>query len=129
MPVEGAAKEAEMNMDAYKHLAEHLDTLPSGFPATDDGSERRLLAKLFTPEEAEVAAQLTSTLESAEEIAARTGRKVSDLRSQLKSMARRGLITVERAGGKLAFKSTPFIVGFYESQVQSMDAELAHLTE
>ena len=36
----------------YQRLAERLDALPNGFPPTADGVELRLLAKLFTPEEA-----------------------------------------------------------------------------
>ena len=118
-----------MSKDAYKHLAEHLDALPNGFPATENGSELRLLAKLFTPEEAELAAQLSPALETVEEIAEYTGKEPSDLRGRLKAMARRGLIGVERKDGALAFKSLPYIVGFFESQVHTMDAELAHLVE
>lgn len=118
-----------MNIDAYKHLAQHLDALPNGFPSTDDGSELRVLAKLFTPEEAELAAQLTSTLETAEEIVARTGREMSGLQDQLKAMARRGLIDTGRKDGALGFKSMPFIVGIYEMQVHTLDAELAQLVE
>ena len=43
----------------YKRLAERLNALPNGFPPTDDGRELKLLAKIFTPEQAELAAQLT----------------------------------------------------------------------
>ena len=118
-----------MSMDAYKHLAEHLDALPGGFPATENNSELSLLAKLFTPEEAELAAHLTSELETVEEIAERTGQEASSLRAPLKSMARRGLIGVARKDGALGFKSLPYIVGFFENQVHTMDAELAHLAE
>ena len=46
------------NNDPYKLLAERLDALPNGFPPTDDGTELRLLALIFTPEEAALAAQL-----------------------------------------------------------------------
>lgn len=116
-------------MDAYKRLAEHLDALPNGFPPTDDGRELRLLAKLFTPEEADLAAQLTSTLETAEEIAARTEKDAAAVRDQLKALARRGLIEAGKTDGGLGFKSMPFVVGFYETQVHTMDAELAHLFE
>ncbi len=118
-----------MDTDGYKHLAEHLNALPGGFPPADNGSELRLLAKLFTPEEAELAAQLAQVPETTEEIAARTGMEISAVRKQLKSMARRGLIQVARKDGNLVFNSAPFIVGFFESQVQTMDSELAHLVE
>ena len=102
-------------MDAYKRLAEHLDSLPQGFPPTADGSELRILQKLFTPEEADVAARLTSERETVEEIAARTGLDAAKIRDPLKSMARRGLIEAGVKGKALAFESMPFVVGFYET--------------
>ncbi len=40
-----------MHMDPYKLLAEHLDALPNGYPATSDGVELKILRKLFTPDE------------------------------------------------------------------------------
>jgi len=118
-----------MNLDAYKRLAERLNALPNGFPPTDDGRELKLLAKLFTPEEAELAAQLTSSLETVEEIAARTGWDAAGLRDQLKAMSRRGLIEAGKMDGALGFKLMPFVVGIYEEQVSTMDAELAQLFE
>jgi electron transport complex protein RnfB len=113
----------------YKQLAEQLNALPNGFPPTDDGRELKLLAKLFTPEEAGLAAQLTSSLETVEEFAARTGRDVTGLRDQLKGMSRRGLIETGRKDGTLGFKLLPFVVGIYEMQVGTMDVELARLFE
>ncbi|MBI5353576.1 MAG: 4Fe-4S binding protein [Chloroflexi bacterium] len=118
-----------MNLDAYKGLARQLDALPNRFPPTDDGKELILLAKLFTPEEAELAALLTPALETVEEIAARTGRASSELRDQLKGMSKRGLIEVGKKDGALGFKLLPFVVGIYENQVATIDAELARLFE
>ena len=118
-----------MDMDAYKRLAEHLDALPNGFPPTEDGRELRILQKLFTPEEADLAAQLTTERETAEEIAARTGLDAATIRDPLKSMARRGLIEAGVKGKALAFETLPFVVGIYEMQVHRMDAEFARLVE
>jgi len=47
----------------------------------------------------------------------------------LKSMALRGLISAERTEGGLGFGIMPFVVGFYERQVFTMDAEFARLFE
>ncbi len=113
----------------YKSLAERLNALPNGFPPTDDGRELKLLAKLYTPEEAGLAAQLSPSLETVEEIAARTGREAAVLRDQLKGMSRRGLIEAGRRDDALGFKLMPFVVGIYEMQVGTMDAELARLFE
>lgn len=118
-----------MERNPYQQLAEKLDSLPNGFPATDDGRELKLLAKIFTPDDAELAAQLTPSLETAEEISARTGREPAELRKQLKQMSRDGLIKAGRKDSALAFKTMPFVVGIYEMQVNRMDAELARLFE
>ena len=116
-------------MDAYKRLAEHLDSLPNGFPATEDGRELRILERLFTPEEADIAAQLSTAPETVAEIAARTGMEAAVLGDPLKQMARRGLIEAGVRDKALAFHSMPFVVGFYEMQISRMDAELARLVE
>jgi len=39
-----------MSNDVYKKLARVLDTLPNGYPATDDGVELLLLKKIFAPD-------------------------------------------------------------------------------
>jgi electron transport complex protein RnfB len=121
--------EKSMDTKAYKQLAEQLNALPNGFPSTDDGREIRLLAKLYTPEDAELAALLSPSLETVEEIAGRTGRDDGELRNQLKGLSRRGLIEAGRKDGTLGFKLLPFVVGIYEMQVGTMDAELARLFE
>ncbi len=58
-----------MNDNPYRLLAQRLDSLPNGFPATEDDSELRLLACLFTPEEADLAARLRLTRETPGQIA------------------------------------------------------------
>jgi hypothetical protein len=45
--------------DVYRRLQRHLDELPVGYPATASGVELRILERLFTPEEAEVALALS----------------------------------------------------------------------
>ena len=118
-----------MSSNAYEELAKRLNALPNGFPPTEDGREIKLLAKLFTPEEAGLAAQLRPWFEIPEDIAARTGREIQELRGQLKAMSRRGLIEAGRKNGALSFKLMPFVVGIYEMQVSTMDSEMAQLFE
>lgn len=120
-----------MNENPYKQLAERLDALPNGFPATDDGAELRLLAWLFDPEEAALGAQLRMTLEAPAEVAARIGGDPKEVRSRLKEMARKGLIKTGRAeiGRGLGFGLLPFAIGIYEYQYDTIDAEMARLFE
>jgi electron transport complex protein RnfB len=118
-----------MNSHPYRLLAERLDALPNGFPATEDGVELRLLARLFTLEEAVLASQLRLTLELPAQIATRLGLDAREVRRQLKDMARRGLIAAGRAEGGLGYGLLPFVVGIYEMQATQIDAELARLFE
>lgn len=119
----------------YRRLAARLDSLPNGFPPTEDGAELRLLEKLFSPEEAALAAELRPTLETPAQIAVRlqqAGQGEIDprtLQSALKGMARKGLIAVGRTEGGLGYGLMPFVVGIYEAQVGRLDAELAERFE
>jgi electron transport complex protein RnfB len=118
-----------MNWTPYKQLAEQLDSLPNGFPATADGADLRLLAKLYTPEEAALAARLGRRKETPAQIAQRLGVKTHEVREQLKSLARRGLIAVGPVEGGLGYGLLPFVVGIYENQGPVLDAEMARLFE
>jgi hypothetical protein len=57
-----------MSEDIYRRLAQRLDAIPNGFPATQSGAELRLLAKIFTPEEATLASVMRLTCEPAADI-------------------------------------------------------------
>jgi Na+-translocating ferredoxin:NAD+ oxidoreductase subunit B len=124
-----------MNLDpssqsAYERLASALDALPNRFPPADDESHLRLLAKIFTPQEAELASCLLPDLESPGEIASRLGRDIREVTGLLKQMSQKGQIQVGKtAQGRLGFGLMPFVVGIYEAQVGRMDAEMAELFE
>ncbi len=118
-----------MTHDAYRRLARRLDEFPEGFPATESGVELRLLAHLFTPEEAALAAELPFTLETAPRLAERLDADPRTTRSALKELARRGLIRAGRAPEGLGYALLPFVVGIYELQVATIDEELARLFE
>jgi electron transport complex protein RnfB len=118
-----------MSEDIYKRLAQRLDAIPNGFPATDSGVELRLLAKIFQPEEAALAAAMNLHREPAATIAARAGVDPGEAYTRLKAMARKGLIQAGRREGELAFGLLPFVVGFYEEQLPRLDEELALLFE
>ncbi len=110
---------------AFQRLARRLDELPNGFPPARDGSHLRVLEYLFTPEEAALAAELSSESETPRAIASRLDRNPGAIRTQLKEMARKGLITAGRAEGGMGYCLMPFVVGIYEMQSGRIDAELA----
>jgi electron transport complex protein RnfB len=115
--------------DIYAQLANALDQLPNGFPRTSSNIELAILKKIFSPDEAQLAAQLCGELEPIQVLAERFGLPVNAAMSRLIDMARRGLVWYEKKDGKRCFRLAPFIVGIYESQVNSLDHELAHLVE
>jgi electron transport complex protein RnfB len=115
--------------EVYRQLAQRLDAVPNGFPATESGAELRLLAKIFSPEEAALAGVMRLNFEPAADIAARAGADRDTAYRTLKQMARKGLVYAGKGKGRLAFALMPFIVGFYEQQLPYMDAELAALFE
>jgi electron transport complex protein RnfB len=118
-----------MTEDIYRRLSQRLDAIPNGFPATESGVELRLLAKIFTPEEAALASAMRLTCEPAADIAARAGVDAGTAYRTLKGMVRKRLIRFRKGEGQLVFGLMPFIVGFYEEQLPRMDAELATLFE
>jgi Pyruvate/2-oxoacid:ferredoxin oxidoreductase delta subunit len=113
--------------DVYQQLARRLDTLPHGFPATDSGVELKILRKIFTPADAEMALNLRPVPETAAGIAQRLGRPEDEMRAILDRMARQGQIGCFKVSGRPAYVLMPFVVGIFEFQLNRMDAELARL--
>ncbi len=118
-----------MNTDVYEKLAQALDRLPNGFPRTPSNVEIRLLQKIFTEEEATLVGHLTGTMESTKDIASRAGLPADVVGAALKTMAKRGLLWFDKGPDEIKFRLAPFVVGFYEAQVHSMDRELAQLVD
>ncbi len=111
-----------MNDPIYEALREHLDDLPGGFPATEDGLELRILRRLFTPEEAEIACRLTLIPETARVIARRTGRPTEEMAPLLAAMAEKGLIfSIHHENRPPRYQAAQFVVGIYEYQLNKMD--------
>jgi ferredoxin len=113
----------------YRKLAQQLDAIPNGFPPTASGADLRFLAKLFTEQEAALAATMRQEPEPASEIAARAGIAPDAALEMLEAMATRGLIRSQRRDEQAVFALRPFVVGFYEAQLPRMDKEMALLFE
>ncbi len=119
----------ELDTDIFERLAQALDRLPNAFPRTASGVEISILRKIFSPEEAALACQLTGTPEPVAAIAARTGSPASEVSRKLFKLARRGMAWLEKRDGNICFRLAPFVVGIYEAQLEILDHELAHLVE
>lgn len=116
-----------MTDEAYRKLAKVLDSLPNGFPATENGLEIRLLKKIFKPEQAELFCELKLKFETPEQISKRTGRPLETLEKMLHTMWQRGQIFRVEFGGVKLFKMMPWVFGIYEFQLPHMDRELAEM--
>jgi len=111
----------EMKESSYRKLAEHLDQLPDGFDPSDTGAELRLLQRLFTPEEAEMATHLTLEREEARIIANKAGLPLAETEQRLNGMSKKGLIfSTQPENGPTLYRAVPFVVGIYEFQVNNM---------
>jgi electron transport complex protein RnfB len=115
--------------DVYKRLANRLDELPHGYPATESGVELKILRKIFTPEDAEMALKIKPFPETAEAIAERLNKPVGKMRTILDNMAKKGQIGCLKMFGQQVYMLFPFVPGIYEFQVYKLDKELAELVE
>jgi ferredoxin len=116
--------------DIYAQLADALDKLPNGFPRTPSNVEVDLLKKIFSQDEAAVAAHLSRVFEPVELIAKRVGLSVEESRKRLKGMLERGLVWLDEEAQRPGFRLAPFMIGMIETQIlESRDRELAYLSE
>jgi len=118
-----------MSQDVYTRLREFLDRLPGGYPATESGVEVRILKKLFTAEQAEIAMTLTPLPEPASSVAGRLGLEEAAIAEKLESMAREGLVYRVRADGQALYSALQFVIGIYEFHLNTLDRELSELVE
>lgn len=114
-----------MEEEVYRRLADHLDTLPGGFAPSERGADIRLLKRLFTPAEADLATHLTLQREEARLIAARAGLPLDETARRLDEMAGKGLIfSVQLEDGPALYQAVPFVVGIFEFQVGRLNSGL-----
>lgn len=109
----------------YRRLQRHLDRMPVGFPAAPSGVEIRILKRLFTPEEAEIALELSAIPEPAAVIHRRFGSRIEldELRRKLQHMGEKGSILAFPSGGEMRFGKMAFAIGMYERQLKTLTRE------
>jgi electron transport complex protein RnfB len=110
--------------DIFKKLAGHLDNLPGGYPATESGVELRILRRLFTEEEADIAQRLTMRPESVAGVAERTELPSEELGVSLEEMAKKGLIFRSYKGDIVMYSAAQFVVGIWEYHLNDLDPDL-----
>ena len=81
----------QMSDENYIKLREALNRFPMGFPETASKVEIKILKRLYSEQEAELAANTSPLRETAEQIANRTGLDKKMLEEKLESMSKKGL--------------------------------------
>jgi electron transport complex protein RnfB len=129
-------EEDRMNSEdqVYRELQKHLDKTPEGFPATDSGAEIRILKKLFTQEEAQIATRLPilkpEPVRSIYHRVRRAGMKLTleELQQHLDRMLYKGTILAYREGYRETRyqNAGPLAGGIYDFQVDRLTDDLVH---
>ena len=114
-----------MHKEVYRKLRSHLHKHPLGFPETESEVELRILERLFSEEEAEMALHLTPRPETAKSLAEKLGKDTAELASLLERMADKGQILTLGEKNNRSYLLVPYIPGVWEFQVNRMDKEFA----
>ena len=114
-----------MHTEVYKKLRGHYHKHPLGFPETESEVELKILTRLFSEEEAEMALHLTPKPETAKTLAESLGKDPDELASLLERMADKGQVLTLGEKDKRRYLLVPYIPGVWEFQVNRMDKEFA----
>jgi electron transport complex protein RnfB len=120
----------QQNIDYYQVLREHLDKMPVGYPATESGIEIKILKHLFTIEQTKIALKLNFMADPLNKIYGRmkkSGFTLEELENKLDEMYFKGLINrgivKEGETDKKYYGSAPFVIGFFEYQLNRLTPE------
>jgi len=99
--------------------------MPVAFPPAPSGVEIRILKRLFTPEEAEIALELSAIPEPLATVHRRFGSRIppEELRRKLEHMADKGIILSFPVAGEMRFGKLIFAIGMYERQLKTLTPE------
>ena len=126
-------KAVATNIAVYRHLQQHLDQLPIGFPTTTSGVEIEILQYFFSPAEAEVAlclSLMTSTVAAVcKRCRKRFGveRTVQEQQQMLEKMFLKGVIDRSGKQGAFRYRNAMLVIGMFEFNVDHLNKELMKL--
>lgn len=105
-------------MKVYRRLQRHLDKQAVGFPAAWSGADIRLLKRLFSPAEAQVALHLSFKPAPAGRIIEGAASEFSAQQTErlLESMFAKGAVGWKEKDGTGHWYVMPLVVGMYENQ-------------
>ncbi len=105
-----------MSDEAYKKLCGEMARRGGRYPGKDISEFYALAEELFTPEEAAIAAGMTSKMNTAETIAGKLGKQTKDVETGLEGMCDKSLcMSVDQEGTRF-YIAVPFVPGIFEFQ-------------
>jgi hypothetical protein len=110
--------------DIYERLRDRLEMMATGYPATANGVEIKILRQLFSEEDAELFLKMKARPETVQQVALRLEADVAGMAVRLEDMARRGLIFRVKEDETIRYFPVPFIVGIYEFQLNNLNMPL-----
>jgi electron transport complex protein RnfB len=117
-----------MQNDIYEQLREQVDQYSVGFPRTESGVEMKILRRLFTEEEARMYLNLSLMLETPRAVAGRLKQDPDRVADILENMEAKGTLFCVKKGN-VKYAVAPFVVGFFEFQLNRLDREFASLVD
>ena len=116
-------------MDPYEKLREKIDqSSPIPTPATESKIEIEILKRIFNPDEAEIACQLSAQPQDVATIAKRAGMEVEKLKTALEEMVKKGAIFKVYTEEPL-YSLFPMMPGIYEWQLGKLTPDMVELFE
>ncbi len=109
--------------DIYDKLRYKFDSMASGFPKTESGSEINLLKMLYDEKDAGIFIDMSQKPETPRQVAQRLQADENQLASDLERMAREGLLFRNRKEGKAYYSASPFVIGILEFQIKKITSD------
>ena len=103
-------------------LIDRLNKYPIGLP--DSETLQRILAILFSEEEAFIASRFPLTEATLAELSRATGWESAQLQGKLEQMAEKGLVMDSTYGGKTFYLLLPGLIGFFELTFMKQRSDL-----
>lgn len=129
----GFSRMNETENSVYRALQQSLDKLPISFPATESGVEIRILKQIFSPEKALIGSKLEFFPKALHKIYSeleKDGVPLEGVEKNLDEMYEEGLIirVIKKKDEEEAkfYAATPFMLGFYEFQMNKMTEQFVH---
>jgi len=115
--------------EIYEALRARLDSMSTGLPKTESGSEIKVLKRIFTKEHAELFLALAVFPETPGQAAERLGRDSATLADMMEEMAKKGLLFRVRKNGVASYSCVPYLVGIAEFQTDALKKDKGLATD